>query len=361
MRCCLLLGAIASSTIGLLAASASAQSVIPSRSPEGLAYRAQPLTTEIFLADPSAHVFEGRIYVYGSHDIEGPPADDQPGKGYVMNDYRVLSMDRIGGPTTVHPVALALADVPWADRQLWAPGAAYRNGRYYLYFPAKDVDGVFRIGVATGDRPEGPFTPEPAPIPGAYSIDPSVFVDDDGEAYMLFGGIHGGQLQRWATGAYDASAGDTDRNQPEARALAPRIARMAPDMLGFAEAPRDLIIVDEAGAPIQGGDHDRRFFEAAWMHRHDGLYYFSYSTGDTHSIAYATSASPYGPFTYRGRVLLPVQGWTTHHSIAEVEGRWRLFYHDTQMSDRNNLRSAKVVDLVHGPDGAIQTIDPFIR
>lgn len=367
-------GPALSVVLGLLAGgSASAQSAppaspadtpslpAPDRSPQGLRYRAQPLTTEIFFADPAAHVFDGRIYVYGSHDIDGPPADDQPGKGYVMNDYRVLSMDRIGGPVTVHPVALALADVPWADRQLWAPDAALRNGRYYLYFPAKDAEGVFRIGVATGDRPEGPFTPEPEPIHGAWSIDPAVFVDDDGEAYMVFGGIHGGQLQRWAGGTYDPSAGDTDLQQPDAPALAPRIARMGADMLQFAEPPRDLVIVDEAGAPIAGGDHDRRFFEAAWMHKHAGQYYFSYSTGDTHYVAYATAATPYGPFTYRGRVLLPVQGWTTHHSIVEVEGRWRLFYHDTQLSNRNNFRSAKVVDLVHDPDGAIQTIDPFVR
>ncbi len=333
----------------------------PERSPEGLAYRAQPLTTEMFFADPSAHVFDGRVYVYGSHDIDGPPADDQPGKGYVMNDHRVLSMDGIGGAVTIHPVALTLADVPWADRQLWAPDAAYRNGQYYLYFPAKDAAGVFRIGVATGDRPEGPFTPQAEPIRGAYSIDPSVFVDEDGEAYMVFGGIHGGQLQRWASGQYDPTAGDTDLNQPDAPALAPKIARMGTDMLQFADTPRDLVIVDEAGAPILGGDHDRRFFEAAWIHRRNGLYYLSYSTGDTHFIAYATSTTPYGPFTWRGNILLPVQGWTTHHSIVEVDGVWRLFFHDTQLSNRNNFRSAKVVDLVHTPDGAIQTIDPFIR
>lgn len=333
----------------------------PSASPDGLAYRAQPLTTEIFFADPSAHVFDGRVYVYGSHDVDGPPADDQPGKGYVMNDYRVVSMDRIGGPTTVHPVGLALADVPWADRQLWAPDAAYRDGRYYLYFPAKDAEGVFRIGVATGDRPEGPFRAEAEPIRGAYSIDPAIFTDTDGEAYLLFGGIHGGQLQRWATGAYDPAAGDTDLERPDQPSLMPKIARMTSDMLQFAEEPRDLVIVDETGAPILGGDHDRRFFEAAWMHRHDGLYYFSYSTGDTHYVAYATATTPYGPFTWRGNILLPVQGWTTHHSVVEVDGRWRLFYHDTQLSNRNNFRSAKVVDLIHNPDGTIQTVDPFVR
>lgn len=333
----------------------------PLRSPEGLAYRSQPLTSKIYFADPAAHVFEGRVYVYGSHDVDGPAADDQPGRGYVMRDYRVLSMDRIGGPVTVEPVAFTLADVPWASRQLWAPDVAFKDGRYYFYFPAKDAAGVFRIGVAVGDRPQGPFTPRPQPIRDSYSIDPSVFVDDDGQAYMYFGGIHGGQLQRWATGDYDPDAGITDLGRPQAPALTPRVARMTPDMLEFAEPSREAIIVDADGKPLLGGDLDRRFFEAAWMHKHGGLYYLSYSTGETHFVNYATATTPYGPFTYRGHILLPAQGWTTHQSIVEVDCRWRLFYHDTQLSNRNNFRSAKVVDLIHNPDGTIQTIDPFVR
>ena len=335
-------------------------SVPPATAPDGRRYLAPPLTTEIFLADPSAHVFEGRIYVYGSHDIDAPPADDQPGRGYAMRDYRVLSMATDGSDVRVHPVAFAVEDVPWANRQLWAPDAARIGGRYHMYFPAKDHDGIFRIGVAIGDRPEGPFRPEPEPIAGTFSIDPSVFVDEDGAAYLYFGGIHGGQLQRWATGAYDPAAGNTDLNQPDAPALAPRVARLTPDGLALAEPLREVLIVDDAGQPLRGGDLDRRFFEAAWVHRYGGLYYLSYSTGETHNIVYATSTSPYGPFTWRGVILKPVQGWTTHHSIVEIEGRWKLFYHDTQGTNRNNLRSAKWTDLVHRPDGSIETIDPFV-
>lgn len=324
-------------------------------------FRHAPLVRDAFIADPSAHVVDGRIYVYGSHDVDEPPRDDEPGSAFVMRDYRVLSMDHIGGPVTVHAPGLRLEDVPWADRQLWAPDATHRDGRHYLYFPAKDHDGIFRIGVAVGDRPEGPFTAQPAPIPGSYSIDPAVFVDDDDARYLYFGGIHGGQLQRWVSGTYDASMGETDLQQPDAPALMPRVARLSDDLLSFAEAPREVMLLDEAGAPLRGGDLDRRFFEAAWVHRYDGRYYFSYSTGDTHTIAYATGDSPYGPFTYRGVVLPPVQGWTTHHSIVEVEGRWYLFYHDTELSDRTHLRSAKVAELVHETDGRIRTIEPFVR
>jgi hypothetical protein len=97
------------------------------------------------------------------------------------------------------------------------------------------------------------------------------------------------------------------------------------------------------------------------MHKVGGTYYLSYSTGDTHFINYATAKTPYGPFTYRGRILEPVQGWTTHHSIVRHNGRWYLFYHDTQLTNRTHLRNAKVTELVHNPDGTIRTIEPFVR
>src|SRR5688572_27530767 len=115
----------------------------------------QPLVKEIYTADPSAHVFGGRIYVYPSHDIDAGIAQDDLGSHFAMRDYRVLSMDAVGGPVTVHDVALDIKNVPWAGRQMWAPDAAEKGGKYYFYFPAKDKPDVFRIGVAVGDNPEG--------------------------------------------------------------------------------------------------------------------------------------------------------------------------------------------------------------
>ena len=117
------------------------------RAPDGRRFLSQPLVTEIYTADPSAHVFNGKIYVYPSHDIDGPTPEDDLGAHFEMRDYRVISMDKVGGKVTLHPVALDVKDVPWADRQMWAPDAAYKNGTYYLYFPAKDRQGAFRIGV----------------------------------------------------------------------------------------------------------------------------------------------------------------------------------------------------------------------
>ena len=352
------------SAIALLAACAGPAANNSAQANEAVAekqYLSQPLVTEIFTADPSAHVFNGRIFIYGSHDIAGSTPADDLGAHFEMRDYRILSMDRIGGPVTIGPVALDIANVPWADKQMWAPDAAYKNGKYYLYFPAKARDGGFRIGVAVSDKPEGPFTAQPQPIRGSYSIDPAVFTDDDGASYMVFGGIWGGQLQRWSNGRYDPNGSRTDRGKDGEAAISPRIARLSGDMLQFAETPRELMIVDARGMPLLAGDHDRRFFEASWMHKVGDTYYFSYSTGDTHFINYATSKSPYGPFTFRGRVLDPVEGWTSHHSIVQVAGKWYLFYHDTQISGQTHLRNVKVTELIHNPDGTIQTIDPMGR
>lgn len=323
---------------------------------------AEPLVTHIYTADPSAHVFDGKIYIYPSHDIESNVPQDDLGSHFDMKDYHVFSMDAVGGEVTDHGVALDIKDVAWAGRQMWAPDAAFKNGKYYLYFPAKDKEDVFRIGVATGTSPAGPFKPESNYIKGSYSIDPAVFTDADGKSYMYFGGIWGGQLQRWKDGKYDANGSKTDLQQDDQPAIAPRVARMSNDMLSFAEPVKEIQILDPEGKPILGGDHDRRFFEAAWMHKYNDKYYFSYSTGDTHYIAYATGTSPYGPFTYQGVILNPVIGWTNHHSIVEHNSKWYLFYHDSVLSGgKTHLRSIKVTELTHRPDGTIETINPYIE
>ena len=316
----------------------------------------QPLVTHLYTADPSAHVFEGRIYIYPSHDVEHGVSEDDEGAHFDMVDYHVLSMDDLQSPVLEHGRALDLRDVPWADKQMWAPDAACRNGVYYLFFPAKDRQGIFRIGVATSARPEGPFQPRPEPIAGSFSIDPCAFIDDDGQAYLYFGGIWGGQLQRWRTGKYDPGGQEPPLDAP---AIGPRVARLNDDLSGFASPAQEIVITNAAGVPLRVGDSERRFFEASWLHKYQGTYYFSYSTGDTHLLVYATGSSPTGPFTYRGRILAPVLGWTTHHSIVEFRGRWYLFYHDTTLSGGvTHLRCVKVAPLQHLADGSIEEVTP---
>ncbi|ACR14623.1 glycoside hydrolase family 43 protein [Teredinibacter turnerae] len=317
----------------------------------------QPLVKNIYTADPSAHVFNGKIYIYPSHDIDaGIPFNDN-GDHFGMEDYHVISMDSPEAEAVDNGVALHVKDVPWAARQMWAPDAAHKDGKYYLYFPAKREDDIFQIGVAVSDSPTGPFVAQPEAIKGSYTIDPAVFEDDDGNYYMYFGGIWGGQLQNYRNNTYSASNQEPADNEP---ALGPIAAKMSDDMLEFAEEPRELQIIDDEGKPLLAGDHDRRFFEASWMHKYNGKYYFSYSTGDTHFLCYAIGDNPYGPFTYAGRILNPVVGWTTHHSICAYEDRWFLFYHDSTLSKGvTHLRSIKMAEIKYDADGKIITMDPY--
>ncbi|WP_045856207.1 glycoside hydrolase family 43 protein [Teredinibacter purpureus] len=317
-----------------------------------------PLVTHIYTADPSAHVFDGKLYLYPSHDIETNTEADRTGASFNMVDYHVLSLTDVGGAVTDHGPALHIGEVPWAVQQLWAPDAAEKDGQYYLYFPAKDQHGIFRIGVATSDKPQGPFTPEPIPMAGTYSIDPAVFKDDDGTQYLYLGGIRGGQLQRWQTGQYVEEDSYPADNQPT---LLPRMARLSDDMLTIAHPLTSIPLLDDSGNLINQGDKERRFFEAPWIHKKNGIYYLSWSTGDSHLIQYATGDNPYGPFQWQGKILEPVAGWTNHHSIAEFKGKWYLFYHDTSLSGGTiHLRTVKMAELVHNEDGTIQTIDAYL-
>ena len=318
----------------------------------------QPLVSHMYTADPSAHVFNGKIYIYPSHDIEaGIPFNDN-GDHFGMEDYHVLSMDSLDSKAVDNGLALHVKDVPWAERQMWAPDAAYKNGKYYLYFPAKKANGLFQIGVAISDSPIGPFIPEPEAIKGSYTIDPAVFEDEDGKHYIYFGGIWGGQLQKYRNNIYAVANEEPATHQP---ALGPIISLLSDDMKEFAETPKEIKILDENGAELLAGDNERRFFEASWMHKYNGKYYFSYSTGDTHLICYAIGDNPYGPFTYQGVILEPVVGWTSHHSICEVDEKWYLFYHDSSLSRGvTHLRSVKMTALTYTNDGLIIPIKPYL-
>ncbi|GHT38085.1 alpha-N-arabinofuranosidase [Bacteroidia bacterium] len=307
-----------------------------------------------YMADPAVHVFNGRLYIYPSHDRESGIAENDNGDHFDMKDYHVFSTDDIeNGVLTDHGVVLDTKDIPWAGRQLWDCDVAHKDGKYYMYFPLKDKNDVFHIGTAIADKPEGPFIPQPDPIRGSYSIDPAV-LEENGEYYMYFGGLWGGQLQRYRDNKALEAAVFPAADEP---AIPSRVVKLSKDMLQFAEEPRPVVILDKNGKPLTHGD-SHRYFEASWMHKYKGTYYYSYSTGDTHQLCYATGDNPYGPFTCQGVLLTPVVGWTTHHAIVEFKGKWYLFHHDSvPSSGKTWLRSLKVVELEYNADGTIQTIE----
>ncbi len=317
----------------------------------------EPLVTHIYTADPSAHVFEGKIYIYPSHDRDIEVESNDNGDQYMMEDYHVLSMDNFDSPVVDHGVALHINDVPWAKKQMWAPDAAFKNNTYYFYFPAKDNDDIFRIGVATSKSPAGPFIPQQDYMKGSFSIDPAVLVDDDNKAYIYIGGLWGGQLEKWQTGEFVVDAEGPAASEP---ALGPVVAELSDDMLSLKETPQEISIVDENGNPILAGDEERRFFEAPWVYKYNGNYYLTYSTGTSHYIVYAMSKNPKGPFVYKGRILEPVIGWTTHQSVVQIGDKWYLFYHDSSLSNGvNQKRCVKYTEITYNADGTINTIDPY--
>jgi hypothetical protein len=278
-----------------------------------------PIVRNMFTADPSAHVFEGKMYVYPSHDKDSANWFD-------MRDYHVFSSTDLS-TWEDHGVALDVDDVPWATEYMWAPDCAYKDGTYYFYFPAKDTAGEFRIGVATSQSPSGPFIPEAEPMKGSFSVDPAVFIDDDGQVYMYFAGDgHGGQKTPW-------------------------VAKLDDTMKEFSGEPKALTGVDY-------------WFEACWVNKINGVYYMSYSTGTYHpsykkrsAIAYATSTSPMGPFSYQGVVNGYVSGWTNHHSIVEYKGQSYFFYHTSDLSGGETNQRCIAAEYLHfNDDGSIRQV-----
>ncbi len=292
------------------------------------AWATNPLITDQFTADPTARVFEGRVYVYPSHDIREPPGYTGRKNWFVMEDYHVFSSDNLTDWTD-HGVILSQKDVPWADPNafaMWAPDCVFKDGKYYFYFPTKDKNGEKRIGVAVGDKPTGPFKPEPNHKAGGVGIDPAVVIDKDGSAYMS-----------WS------------RND----ALV--MAKLKPNML---EIEGEIKALDNL--PKKG------LQEGPFMLERKGVYYLTYPhvADRIERLEYATSSSPMGPFTWAGVFLDESETgcWTSHHSLVEYKGQWYLFYHDRDLSPGfDKRRSIRADKLYFNEDGSIRKVVPTLR
>ncbi len=285
------------------------------------AFATNPLIMDQFTADPTARVFEGKIYVYPSHDIP-----HSPGKGrtnwFVMEDYHVFSSANLTDWTD-HGVILNQTSVPWLTRRaydMWAPDCVSKNGKYYFYFPAGG-----RIGVALADKPYGPFTPEPKPIEGVRGIDPGVLIDKDGTGYLF-----------WSMNRIFA-------------------ARLKDSLLEL-DSPVHTI----TNLPQKG------LIEGPFVFERDGIYYLTYPhvQNKIERLEYATSTNPLGPYEWKGVILDESASgcWTVHHSILEFQGQWYLFYHDRDLSphfDKN--RSIRADLLTFNADGTIQKVIPTLR
>lgn len=284
-----------------------------------------PIITGQFTADPTARVFEGKLYLYPSHDIPSPV--ERLKEWFCMADYHVFSSENLVDWTD-HGMILSQENVPWVDSEsysMWAPDCVYKDGKYYFYFPAspKGKKG-FNVGVAIADKPYGPFKPLPEPIKGVGGIDPCVLLDTDGQAYLYWSG----------------------------RGL--NVAKLKDNMTELASEP--VLVAD-----VEDG-----FKEGPFAFKRNGKYYLTYPwvKDKTECLAYAMSDNPMGPFEYKGIIMeqSPTGCWTNHHSLVEYKGQWYLFYHHNDYSpefDKN--RSVRADSLTFNPDGTIQLVTPTLR
>lgn len=295
-----------------------------------------PIVREIYTADPSAHVWaDGRLYVYPSHDIDPPSGCDR------MDKYHVYSTDDMINWTD-HGQILEASQVPWdvpitnASTNatfMWAPDCAYKNGKYYFYFPhpaGPTWNDTWRVGIAVSDYPASGFTVLPQPLKGTTVswiengqtvtspglIDPCIFTDDDGQIYYYMGGgnrCFGGKLKE------------------------------------------NMIEVDGELQPMTGL---YSFHEGTWVFKRNGVYYLTYADNNSggNQLRYATSTSPLGPWSHKGVYLTPTTSDTSHGSVVEYNGEWWAFYHTADLSGTGLLRSICVDSLNFNSDGTIKTV-----
>lgn len=293
----------------------------------GVLQAQNPVIRNQFSADPTARVFNGKVYLYPSHDIPSPI--ERLKEWFCMEDYHVFSSTNLTDWTD-HGVILTQNEVPWVEPDsysMWAPDCVCKDGKYYFYFPSTpkgEGRRGFNIGVATADAPEGPFVPAAEPIKNVFGIDPCVLIDTDGEAYLYWSG------------------------------MGISVAKLKPNMTELASEP-----VRVQGLP-------EGFKEGPYVFKRKDKYYmtFPWVQDRTETLAYAMSDSPTGPFRFQGEIMdeSPTGCWTNHHSITEYNGQWYLFYHHNDYSphfDKN--RSARIDSLFFREDGTIKKVRPTLR
>lgn len=290
------------------------------------AWAQNPLIRDQFTADPTARVFNGRVYVYPSHDINCGT------EWFCMKDYHVFSSENLVDWTD-HGMIVDQEKVAWVDaskNSMWAPDCYEKDGRYYFYFPAiaKEDSGVkgMTVGVAISNTPYGPFIPEAKPIKGVSGIDPNVFIDKDGQAYLYWAGVGQGLLG----------------------------AKLKANMLELASEAQTIQSLPEG------------MKEGPFLFERNGIYYFTFPhvIKNTEALVYAMGKNPLGPFEYKGIIMdeHPSKCWTNHHSMLEYKGQWYLFYHHNDLSpafDKN--RSIRADRLFFNADGTIQKVVPTLR
>lgn len=293
-----------------------------------------PIVQTCFTTDPAPMVHGDTLYVYTGHDEDG--ADF-----FWMQEWRVYSTTDMANWTD-HGSPLAIEDFSWGDDRAWAPQCVERNGKFYFYVPLHSkLSGGMAIGVAVGDSPTGPFKDalgKPLFDNGSWdNIDPTVLIDDDGQAYICWGN--------------------------------PRIyfAKLNPDMISFDGEVTEITQTEESfGAPApdkrtKEAKYRDTYTEGPWLSKRNGKYYLLYAAGGVpEHIAYSMSDSPTGPWKYMGEIM-PLQdtgSFTNHCGVADYKGHSYFFYHNGKLPRGGGFaRSVAVEEFKYNPDGTFPTIN----
>lgn len=276
-----------------------------------------PIIKNIYTADPAAMVYGDSVYLYTGHD-EATPS----GTGYVMNDWHVFSTaDMVNWHD--HGEVLTLASFSWASSNAWAGMTIERDGNFFWYVPVSPkTGGAFAIGVAVSSNPTGPFTDaigEPLITDGmttnlTYDIDPAIFIDDDGQAYLYWG--NGGVC---------------------------KVVKLKKNMIEMDGYIKDI--------------SPSLFTEAAYMHKRNGVYYLTYAGNWPETIEYATSDNPLGPFSHKGKLNALTSSSTNHQSIIKFKNQWYFIYHTADLEGGGDYRRSVAVEyLFYNEDNTIQEI-----
>lgn len=303
-----------------------------------------PIIQNIYTADPAPMIHEGRLYLYTTHD------EDVTVDGFfTMNDWRVYSTTDVVNWTD-HGSPLHYNDFSWARGNAWAPQVIHRNGTFYFYVPVVQHNGGNAIGVATADNPLGPFRDavgRPLVTSDCGDIDPSVFIDDDGQAYLYWGN--------------------------------PNLCYVLlnEDMISYRGGVVRVPMTTASFGVRADSERPTSYEEGPWFYKRQDLYYVVYPGGPLpEHIAHSTSTSPTGPWTYRG-VIMPAEGgsFTNHPGVVDYGGKSLFFYHNAALPGGGGFkRSVCVEEFTYNADGsipqlrmtregasAVATLNPFVR
>ncbi|WP_051366333.1 family 43 glycosylhydrolase [Hamadaea tsunoensis] len=290
----------------------------------GAARADNPIIQTIYTADPAPLVYNGRVYLYTGHDEDNSTY-------FTMKEWRVWSSaDMVNW--TDHGSPLNLASFSWASANAWAGQTIYRNGKFYWYVPMTvRATGQMGIGVAVSTSPTGPFTDAIGhPLVSNGQIDPTVFIDDDGQAYLYWG-----NPDLW-------------------------YVKLNSDMTSYSGSPTKIPLTT-AGFGTRSGNASRPtlFEEGPWVYKRNGLYYIVFAAACcSEFIGYSTATGPTGPWTYRGTVM-PTQGssFTNHPGLVDFAGGSYFFYHNGALPGGGGYtRSVAVEKFAYNADGSIPAI-----